>query len=134
MSVAPPLPRTGEELREAIRWHVRHSLGKAWEDATNGDLFQALGLAVRDRACERLLATERRYRQAGAKRVYYLSMEFLIGRSLVDSLHNLGLHDAAVQALAELGHGLDRVAVGDQAQAHVRARWQLLDAAHDVLQ
>ena len=37
MSVAPPLPRTGEELREAIRWHVRHSLGKAWEDATNGD-------------------------------------------------------------------------------------------------
>ncbi len=109
MSVAPPLPRTGEELREAIRWHVRHSLGKAWEDATNGDLFQALGLAVRDRAWERLLATERRYRQAGAKRVYYLSMEFLIGRSLVDSLHNLGLHDAAVQALAELGHGLDQV-------------------------
>ncbi|HRY43795.1 MAG TPA: glycogen/starch/alpha-glucan phosphorylase [Thermoanaerobaculia bacterium] len=109
MSVAPPLPRTGEELREAIRWHVRHSLGKAWEDATNGDLFQALGLAVRDRAWERLLATEKRYRQAGAKRVYYLSMEFLIGRSLVDSLHNLGLHDAAVQALAELGHGLDQV-------------------------
>ncbi len=109
MSIAPPLPRTGEELREAIRWHVRHSLGKAWEDATNGDLFQALGLAVRDRAWERLLATEKRYRQAGAKRVYYLSMEFLIGRSLVDSLHNLGLHDAAVNALAELGHGLDQV-------------------------
>ncbi|HQP88148.1 MAG TPA: glycogen/starch/alpha-glucan phosphorylase [Thermoanaerobaculia bacterium] len=109
MSVAPPLPRTGEELREAIRWHVRHSLGKAWEDATNGDLFQALGLAVRDRAWERLLATEKRYRQAGAKRVYYLSMEFLIGRSLVDSLHNLGLHDAAIRALAELGHDLDHV-------------------------
>jgi starch phosphorylase len=109
MSVAPPLPRTGEELREAIRWHVRHSLGKAWEDVTNGDLFQALGLAVRDRAWERLLATEKRYRQAGAKRVYYLSMEFLIGRSLVDSLYNLGLHDAAVQALAELGHDLDHL-------------------------
>ncbi len=109
MSVAPPLPRTGEELREAIRWHVRHSLGKAWEDVTNGDLFQALGLAVRDRAWERLLATEKRYRQAGAKRVYYLSMEFLIGRSLVDSLYNLGLHDAAAQALAELGHDLDHV-------------------------
>jgi starch phosphorylase len=109
VSVAPPLPRTGEELREAIRWHVRHSLGKAWEDVTNGDLFQALGLAVRDRAWERLLATEKRYRQAGAKRVYYLSMEFLIGRSLVDSLYNLGLHDAAAQALAELGHDLDHV-------------------------
>ena len=109
MSVAPPLPRTGEELREAIRWHVRHSLGKAWEDVTNGDLFQALGLAVRDRAWERLLATEKRYRQAGAKRVYYLSMEFLIGRLLVDSLYNLGLHDAAAQALAELGHDLDHV-------------------------
>ncbi|MHB8799000.1 MAG: glycogen/starch/alpha-glucan phosphorylase [Thermoanaerobaculia bacterium] len=109
MSVPPPLPRTGEELQEAIRWHVRHSLGKAWEDVTNGDLFQALGLAVRDRAWERLLATEKRYRQAGAKRVYYLSMEFLIGRSLVDSLYNLGLHDAAVQALAELGHDLDHL-------------------------
>ena len=45
MSVAPPLPRTGEELREAIRWHVRHSLGKAWEDATNGDLLDAIKAA-----------------------------------------------------------------------------------------
>ena len=44
------------------------------------------------------------------KRVYYLSMEFLIGRSLGDSLHNLGLNEAAREAIAELGHELDEVA------------------------
>ncbi|MCL4807930.1 MAG: glycogen/starch/alpha-glucan phosphorylase, partial [Thermoanaerobaculia bacterium] len=108
-AVAPPLPATAEELKAALRWHVGHSLGKAWEDATNGDLFNALGLAVRDLAWERLLATEKRYREAGARRVYYLSMEFLIGRSLGDSLHNLGLYGAALEALESLGHELDEV-------------------------
>ena len=109
MSAPPPLPRNAEELKAALRWHVGHSLGKAWEDATNADLFNALGLAVRDRAWERLLATEKRYREAGAKRVYYLSMEFLIGRSLGDSLQNLGLYDAAREAVEALGHELDEV-------------------------
>jgi starch phosphorylase len=109
VSAPPPLPRTAEELKAALRWHVRHSLGKAWEDATNADLFNALGLAVRDRAWEKLLATEKRYREAGAKRVYYLSMEFLIGRSLGDSLHNLGLDEVAHEAIEELGHELDEI-------------------------
>ena len=108
-AVAPPVNGTAAELKDALRWHVEHSLGKPWEDATKSDLFNALGLAVRDRAWEKLLATEKRYRAAGARRVYYLSMEFLIGRSLVDSLHNLGLHEAARQALEELGHDLDDV-------------------------
>ena len=108
-AAAPPVAATAEQLKDALRWHVAHSLGKAWEDAGEGDLFQALGLAVRDLAWERLLATEKRYKEAGARRVYYLSMEFLIGRSLVDSLHNLGIYDAVREALEELGHDLDEV-------------------------
>jgi starch phosphorylase len=108
-ALAPSLPTTAAELKAALRWHAEHSLGKAWEEVTSGDLFNALGLVVKDRAWESLLATERRYRASGARRVYYLSMEFLIGRSLGDSLHNLGLHEVAREALEGIGQGLDEV-------------------------
>ena len=46
------------------------------------ELFRAVALAVRDQLVDRMLATEERYRQAQAKRLYYLSIEFLMGRSL----------------------------------------------------
>ncbi len=103
----PFLASTPEEIRRSIRWHVTYSLGKRWEDVHPADLFQALGLTVRDRAWERLLATENRYREADAKRVYYLSMEFLIGRSLGDSLRNLEIYENVREALSEWGVDLE---------------------------
>src|SRR5205823_14698737 len=51
--------------------------------------------------------TERRYQRADAKRLYYLSMEFLMGRSLGNNLYNLGLHGQAKQVLAKHGFELD---------------------------
>jgi starch phosphorylase len=94
-------------LEEAIRQHARFSLAQDWPDLPARALFQSVGLTVRDRIVELLLETERRYRQADAKRLYYLSMEFLMGRSLGNNLCNLGLYDSYRDALQKLGTSLD---------------------------
>jgi starch phosphorylase len=67
----------------------------------------AVSLAVRDTLVDRLLQTEKRYQAADAKRLYYLSMEFLIGRSLGNNIYNLGLLEHCKNALQELGFDLD---------------------------
>lgn len=94
--------------RDIIR-HARLSLGKRREECTERDYYLALSYALRDRMLERMLDTEDRYLQADAKRLYYLSMEFLIGRSLGNNLINLGLFEACQEALTNLGVDLDEV-------------------------
>src|SRR5499427_592452 len=90
-------------LEASIRYHVRYSLGKEWQQLSGPELFRAVALAVRDRLVDRMLATEARYRQAHAKRLYYLSIEFLMGRSLSNNLYNLGLFELCQEALRTLG-------------------------------
>jgi starch phosphorylase len=90
-------------LQASIRHHVRYSLGKEWQHLSGPELFRAVALAVRDRLVDRMLATEERYRQAHAKRLYYLSIEFLMGRSLSNNLYNLGLYELCQEALRALG-------------------------------
>lgn len=90
-------------LREAILRHVRYSLGIFTKELAPREALRAVALAVRDLMVERLLTTEDRYRQADAKRLYYLSMEFLIGRSLHNNLANMGLVEVCRAILAELG-------------------------------
>jgi starch phosphorylase len=68
-----------------------------------------VSLAIRNRLIDQMLATEERCRQTDAKRLYYLSMEFLIGRSLSNNLMNLGLMEACREALATLDTGLEEV-------------------------
>jgi starch phosphorylase len=92
-----------DQLRQAILRHVTYSLGTAPEHLSPPEAFRAVALAVRDRLIEGRLTTEQRYRQARAKRLYYLSLEFLIGRSLVNNLINLDLYDAFREALGGLG-------------------------------
>src|SRR3954469_18755896 len=87
----PTLTDTVAALEEAICHHVRYSLGKAWQNLSKRDLFVAVALAVRDRMVDKMFETAARYRQADAKRLYYVSMEFLIGRLLGTNLQNLGL-------------------------------------------
>ena len=82
---------------------MRYSLAKEWQNLSGLDLFKAVALAVRDRLVDRMLATEARYRQAQAKRVYYLSIEFLMGRSLRNNLDNLGLFALCQEALRSMG-------------------------------
>ena len=91
------------EIEESIRHHAKYSLGRAWRELSPHELFTAVSLAVRDRMIDRMLETEERYRQQDPKRLYYLSIEFLIGQSLGNNLRNLGIREPFRQALSNLG-------------------------------
>lgn len=103
------MDKTKSSLKNSIYRHLTYSLAKGVEESNGRDKFRALALAVRDRLVERLLATERKYREEDSKRVYYLSIEFLIGRSLANNLHNLGIYGVCREALEEMGLELDQI-------------------------
>ena len=96
-------------LRQAISRHVRRTLVRREGELTTSEFVTPVSLAVRDQLVDRMLQTESRYRAAGAKRLYYLSMEFLMGRLLGDTLCNLRLMDITRQALIPMGEDLDKV-------------------------
>ena len=96
-------------FERSVRQHIKFSLGKALREANTKDFFWAVSLAVRDLLIERMLKTRRRYGKADVKRVYYLSAEFLMGRSLGNNLCNLGLSEVYREVLTKLG--ADPVAV-----------------------
>jgi len=96
-------------FERSVRQHIKFSLGKALREANTKDFFWAVSLAVRDLLIERMLKTRRRYGKADVKRVYYLSAEFLMGRSLGNNLCNLGLSKVYREVLTKLG--ADPVAV-----------------------
>ena len=90
---------------EKLTYHV----GKDQSHALEHDWFVATALAVRDYVTRHWMDSTRRTYRDGSKRVYYFSLEFLIGRQLFEALGNLGLTDTARQALADLGVDLDRL-------------------------
>ncbi len=105
-----PPPDVGvTDMEDQIRGHVRYSLGKSFSGATPRDIFTALALSVRERAVDAMLETEARYQARDPKRLYYLSIEFLIGRSLASTLWNLGLMAQAQKALSNLGLDWSRI-------------------------
>ena len=99
-------------LRVVLLDRLTRSLGKHPDTATQRDIYDALSLAVREELATRWLATQQRVAQAGVKRVCYFSVEFLLGRTLVNGLSALdgALVQEARDTLAELGFDLDRVA------------------------
>jgi starch phosphorylase len=97
------------ELREAILAKLTYALGKTGEAASDADWYQATALAVRDRVIKIFLHSRAETRRHTKKRVYYLSIEFLIGRLLFDTLTNLQLVEPARAALKSLGADLDRL-------------------------
>jgi starch phosphorylase len=97
-------------LQRSFLHHVAFTQAKVPGHATKADLFLALARMVRDRLIERWIATRRAYYgDPSLKRVYYLSLEFLIGRSLGNSLINLQFHEECEQALLELGYDLEEI-------------------------
>ncbi len=92
-----------DAIATSVKRLVRSFMGKRWSDATPRDLFIALAFASREMLIERWFETQDRVRQANAKRLYYLSVEFLIGRSLQSSLQNLGVLDEVERAFRRLG-------------------------------
>lgn len=98
-----------KSLKSSIVNRLVFTVGKDSYTATERDWFHAIAHTVRDRLTERWMETMRSYYTTDAKRVYYLSMEFLIGRSLANSLLNLGFYDECERALQELGLNLSEV-------------------------
>lgn len=97
------------DFQNSVRHHIRYSGGKAWDQASKGDLYQAVALAVRDRLIDGMLETDERYKKQDAKRLYYLSLEFLMGRALGNNLYNLGIFDLAKDALTDMGVDIEEV-------------------------
>jgi len=102
-------PRTATSLQDAILHHLTYTIGKDNVHATVHDWRMALSFAVRDRIVDSWFSSTRSAYEAGAKRVYYLSMEFLIGRVLGDALVNLRLDTEATAAIESLGLDYDTV-------------------------
>ena len=94
---------------KAVDHHLRYSLGCAGTTARPRDIFNAVSLAVRDSVIDGIEATEKKYSDANAKRVGYLSMEFLIGQSLENNLRNLGLLETCRSVLQERNIKLEDV-------------------------
>jgi starch phosphorylase len=98
----PPRPRDQMALRDLIVKKLTYQVGREPKDATDRDWFVATAHAVRDFVVERWLESKQNADAAGDKRVYYLSLEFLIGRLLFDAIGNLGLMEPIREALASL--------------------------------
>lgn len=111
-----PLENTQTKFREEILNKLSYSLAKDPEHASIYDWRMALSLAIRDRMVDCWTQSTKQTYASGAKRVYYLSMEFLIGRLIEDATNNLGLVDLSRAALADLGQDYD-VIVQDEPDA-----------------
>ncbi|HKV38071.1 MAG TPA: glycogen/starch/alpha-glucan phosphorylase, partial [Blastocatellia bacterium] len=96
-------------LKGAIKRHARYSLAKSTANLGEPDILLACELAACDSLIDAMLETEERYQRTDAKRLYYLSMEFLMGRSLGNNLHNLGLFEECKHTLDEMGFDLEEV-------------------------
>jgi starch phosphorylase len=99
-----------DNFRLSFMHHLRYTRGKDWKSATVQDKFECLALAVRDRVLEHMIATQQTYLREDVKRVYYFSMEFLVGRQLQACVGNLGITELVHDALQRLGCDFDELA------------------------
>ena len=104
-----PDEQTAEVMRAAILAKLTYSVGKNAVVASKRDWFVATALAVRDRIVERWMTSTQATYAAGRKRVYYLSLEFLIGRLLADALTQFDLTEPVRSALESLGVDLEEL-------------------------
>ncbi|MBX5197424.1 glycogen/starch/alpha-glucan phosphorylase [Rhizobium sp. NZLR10] len=110
--IPSPAPRSSkpEILAEEIIERLTYRIGKDAKVAKPHDWLTATILVVRDRIIDRWMASTREVYATGAKRVYYLSLEFLIGRLMRDAVSNLGLMEEVRDALASLGVDVNVIA------------------------
>jgi starch phosphorylase len=102
-------PTTTESIRDSI---IDHLMSFQWRDPERsgaGDIYKALAFTVRDIMVEKWIKTQKTFYAKEKKRVYYLSLEFLIGRSLGNSIINLGLFEVAREAVESLGYSMDEI-------------------------
>ena len=98
-----------DSIKHSLSNGLTYSVGKDTITATNRDRFFAAAYMVRNRLIDRWMETMRSYYINDAKRVYYFSLEFLMGRTLMNSVHNLGFDQQFREACNDLGIDLDKV-------------------------
>ena len=104
--------RTGlgpEEIKQAFRDNLQFGLGRHERVATKHDLYFALALTIRDRVFQRSVASLEYHGGKDARRVAYLSAEYLPGPHLANNLLNLGVTEVTREAMRSLGYDLDEI-------------------------
>ena len=101
-----------ELFKRSVLYNIRTLYRKTLEEATDQQIFQAVSYAIKDAVVDQWLTTQKEYDKQDPKMVYYLSMEFLMGRALGNNIINLQAYKAVVEALEELG--IDINVVEDQ--------------------
>ncbi len=96
-------------LKDSILEHLKLTLAHDPSIATRHDWWNCLSLAVRDRIVTHMIETQATHFSKKTRRVYYLSMEYLMGRMLVNNMHNTGIYDEARAAIEELGLDWDYI-------------------------
>lgn len=102
-------PQNIKELRALVEQQLQYTLCVSLNKATHGDIFNAVALAIRHFQQDHFLLSQKRQREERKKRVYYLSMEFLLGQSLRNNLLNMNLLAEMHQVVNDLGFDLDHL-------------------------
>ena len=101
--VEKPIKSDVKSILQQFANHMKFSMAKDEYSATKNDKFKSLVYTVRDRLFEKWINTQQSYYHNDVKRVYYISMEYMMGRMLGNAMINLGLEDEFHQALQKLG-------------------------------
>ena len=80
-----------KDFKEFFNRHLHYTLGKDRNSATPRDFYKALAHTVRDQTVNKWIRTQQRYTKENPKRVYYISLEFYMGRTLQNTMINLGI-------------------------------------------
>ncbi len=94
---------TVEALKASIIYHLQHTMARSTGTASTHDWWISVALSVRDRILEGMIRTQGHYTRNNVPRVYYFSLEYLMGRLLSNNMINAGIYDQTCQAVKELG-------------------------------
>ncbi len=100
---------TKNELKELIELKLAKTFGVRYDEASETMMYRALSLVVKDRITQKRIEFKSKVRSKGYKQIYYMSMEFLLGRSLRNHLYNIGLLDTATSVVKELGFDINKL-------------------------
>ena len=101
------MAQTKKEIKELLETKLSRNFGCSSADASAEQMYKASALTIRDMLAQKRNDFKKEVNEKGEKRVYYMCMEFLMGRSLKTNLHNLGLEKEYETALAEMGFKLE---------------------------
>jgi len=98
-----------EHIRDRTLFHIKYTRCKDWRTATQYDKLMSFSYAIRELAMDRMIDTQRAYVDHDVKRVYYISMEFLLGRLLENNVAALGVYESSQKALKMLDIEIDQL-------------------------